>query len=515
MTRRKDLRGRRWAVAAAAVVLGGGMVPASAADLGGDCCADLEERIAELEATTARKGNRKVKLEVSGLVNEALLFWDDGDRSDVYVGTNDAARTRFRFKGEGKITDDLKAGYLLEIGVRANRLNRTDQFNDNGITNNTTGGESANVLDVRHSTWFLSSKTYGKLYVGKTDQATERITEVNTVNTSHFLKHYGRWNGSLVLRLKNGSTGTGAYEGYAIRAGQDPTRQNGATSANFRTWGNILPQSGQSGEGVPGEGDRWNLVRVETPEFEGVLKGFSVSAAWGEDDFWDAAVRYTGEQAGFKFAGGIGYGDYAGTGSLNDRGCAIDASGSGTAQNAGGKADCQTLGLSGSIQHVETGLFVSGAYGIKWDRNRQDTFDLNVAGAGAIDDEDSFYYVQAGIERKFNSLGKTTIYGEYEHYDTGAGISGSGLTATGRPASFNQNNGFARATGFLAGADIDVWGFGINQQVDSAALDLYLGYRYSEADLLVTNNGSRSGGAATTYEVEGVHLVMTGAQIKF
>ena len=31
------------------------------------------ERIAELEATTARKGNRKVKLEVSGHVNEALF----------------------------------------------------------------------------------------------------------------------------------------------------------------------------------------------------------------------------------------------------------------------------------------------------------------------------------------------------------------------------------------------------------------------------------------------------------
>ena len=33
---------------------------ASAADLGGNCCADLEERVAELEATTARKGNRKM-----------------------------------------------------------------------------------------------------------------------------------------------------------------------------------------------------------------------------------------------------------------------------------------------------------------------------------------------------------------------------------------------------------------------------------------------------------------------
>jgi hypothetical protein len=32
---------------------------ASAADLGGNCCADLEERVAELEATTVRKGNRR------------------------------------------------------------------------------------------------------------------------------------------------------------------------------------------------------------------------------------------------------------------------------------------------------------------------------------------------------------------------------------------------------------------------------------------------------------------------
>ena len=40
-----------------------------AADLGGNCCADLEERIAELEATTARKGNRKMSLTITGQVN--------------------------------------------------------------------------------------------------------------------------------------------------------------------------------------------------------------------------------------------------------------------------------------------------------------------------------------------------------------------------------------------------------------------------------------------------------------
>ena len=47
----------------------------SAADLGGNCCADLEERIAELEATTARKGNRKMSLTVSGQITRSIMYW--------------------------------------------------------------------------------------------------------------------------------------------------------------------------------------------------------------------------------------------------------------------------------------------------------------------------------------------------------------------------------------------------------------------------------------------------------
>ena len=58
-----------------AIVAGLGMAPAQAADLGGDCCADLEERIAELEATTVRKGNRVMSLKLSGHVNRAVLWW--------------------------------------------------------------------------------------------------------------------------------------------------------------------------------------------------------------------------------------------------------------------------------------------------------------------------------------------------------------------------------------------------------------------------------------------------------
>ena len=177
-----------------ALVLGAvpaiGAVPAQAADLGGDCCSDLDERIAELESSTARKGNRKVSLTVSGSVNEALLFWDDGFESNVYQGTNDAARGRFRFQGDARINKEWSAGYLLEIGVRSNRLNRTSQIFSHGVTN-LPGGltQDAAGLDLRHSTWFIQSTTYGRIWVGLTDQASERITEINLANTNNFLKH--------------------------------------------------------------------------------------------------------------------------------------------------------------------------------------------------------------------------------------------------------------------------------------------------------------------------------------
>jgi hypothetical protein len=52
----------RLLVAAGAALLIGAHAPAKAADLGGDCCSDLEDRVAELEATTVRKGNKKVSV---------------------------------------------------------------------------------------------------------------------------------------------------------------------------------------------------------------------------------------------------------------------------------------------------------------------------------------------------------------------------------------------------------------------------------------------------------------------
>ncbi len=45
-------------------------------------------------------------------------------------------------------------------------------------------------------------------------------------------------------------------------------------------------------------GGRLNGVRYDTPTFA----GFSLSASWGEDDYWDIAARYSGEFSGIKIS---------------------------------------------------------------------------------------------------------------------------------------------------------------------------------------------------------------------
>ena len=83
---------------------------ARAADLGGDCCADLEERVAELEATTVRKGNKKVSVTLYGKVNKAVLFWDDGAEKNIYAVDNNYEVLAVRPQGLGKNQGRLVGG---------------------------------------------------------------------------------------------------------------------------------------------------------------------------------------------------------------------------------------------------------------------------------------------------------------------------------------------------------------------------------------------------------------------
>ncbi len=110
----------RIAIAAALGLTLGGFAftatPAQAADLGGDCCADLEERVAELEATTVRKGNKKVSVTLSGWVVKSMNYWDDGDIDHFVVGDKDYdLGTRFAITGSATISPGWSAGYNITV----------------------------------------------------------------------------------------------------------------------------------------------------------------------------------------------------------------------------------------------------------------------------------------------------------------------------------------------------------------------------------------------------------------
>src|SRR5215468_4892135 len=126
----------RWAlVAAAGLFVGGVAMPsAKAADLGGDCCADLEERVAELEATTARKGNRKMSLTISGQVNRIVAWYDDGKTSTTYYGLdNTNSSSRFIFNGSAKVTPKVSMGFEIMIEIEAGGTSsKVSQFDEDG-----------------------------------------------------------------------------------------------------------------------------------------------------------------------------------------------------------------------------------------------------------------------------------------------------------------------------------------------------------------------------------------------
>src|SRR3974390_264960 len=130
--------GRTALIAAAGFFVGGvGMPSAQAADLGGHCCADLEERVAELEATTARKGNRKMSLTISGQVNRTVVWWDDGLSSKTFYGLdNRNSSTRLDFSGEAKVTAANKIGFEIQFDNQSGATTSSfQQWNVDGTIN--------------------------------------------------------------------------------------------------------------------------------------------------------------------------------------------------------------------------------------------------------------------------------------------------------------------------------------------------------------------------------------------
>ncbi len=416
------------------------MGSAKAADLGGNCCADLEERVAELEATTVRKGNRKVSLTLTGQIDKEIMYYRDDVRSKTIAGADNInASSRFWFAGDAKITSSVKAGFEMMIewagGTRSdlmNQLGPTLQHNFTVLSNTELSRDGS--LAIRTANWWLEDSRLGRVTVG-------RVNIQGPAST---------------IDISGGDLGVAAWSNVYLQGGGFWLQQKGTTqlsNTNFQTISNFC--YGCSRE----EG-----IRYDTPSIGGLLLG----AFWGQQDRFTVQARYANEFNGVQVAAGAGY--------QHDNQLGFED----PTLAAGKRTDLEQQGYALSVKHVASGLFVQGQYGMHhWNVFNNDS-------TGGKKDGKS-WHIQGGWAKNVFGPGMTTLYGEYgraEGYASGASAT-SAVTATTVPV----NSNFTNFGGFITSDSVDWYGIGMTQKIDSAAMTMYLGWRHFDPKLTTSTAG--------------------------
>lgn len=417
------------ATVAAGFVLASG-ASASAADLGGNCCADLEERVAELEATTARKGNRKVSLTVTGWVTEQVMWWNDGHESNTYViglGTDYASNVQF--VGSAQITPGTSAGYVLRLELRDNNIYSINQSHPDSA--------NPNSVATVESYWYLKNDTLGRFSVGQQSAAGDNAafsSDLSGTQPAAYWVAYDAWD--FKIRLSDGS-----FSNFTWGGGKN------ASGGQCHGWG-----------GGPGDcvGITRNEIRYDSP----VIAGVQVSASWGEDDEWGVTGTYTNHWGDFLVRG---VASYSGT---NDPNLVVP-----NPAVANFQPNSRYLQIAGYLENVPTGIWGN----FQWGHMDSDGYAPN-----------DLYYAKAGVKLKLTSLGVTRPYGEYLRANNG----------------IYDNDGF-----FVPGASQTFWGAGVVQDIDAAALQVWVRGRVLSEDLpLSVTNGLKT---------EDFTEVVGGAMISF
>jgi hypothetical protein len=194
-------------------------------------------------------------------------------------------------------------------------------------------------------------------------------------------------------------------EGPAIFQGAFLIRSNGNFVNNLR-WSDVLRGFNNA---TPGDTARRQVVRYDSPDWHGLV----LSASWGDDDIWDAALTYKQVFGDFSVLARAGYGANNDPGTLRT-----------TPQGnfvIGGlpyittslpNFECTWQGAAATVKHEPTGLFVFGG----WGHMVVDTGNT-VTEAKLIEPDSTPWFVRPGIEKKWCEFGLTEIFANYRHDD--------------------------------------------------------------------------------------------------
>ncbi len=250
-----------------------------------------------------------VSFKISGQVNRAVEYVDNGVNSEWFHVDNDASSTRFRFVGSEEISNGMTAGIVWESQFESNSSANID------VGQNNDGGSA--FSERKMEAYF--SGNWGKATIGQGSGAADGTVEVDLSGTSVI-----------------------TYAGVVDMA----------SSVSFvDSSGTAIATIGGTRNQFDGLG-RVDRLRYDSPK----LGPVTLSASATNGDAWELAARLATEMEGIgKIAAAIGYAD------TQDR-----------ENSSGVKLDYEQLGGSVSFLH-DSGINLTLSYGVRdFDNRSQD-----------------------------------------------------------------------------------------------------------------------------------------------
>jgi hypothetical protein len=361
----------------------------------------------------------------------------------------------------------------IEAGGTSSKLNQFDEDGKVGTQINGTGAASFNAGnvdayfgDARRAAFYIEDARLGRLTVGRYETA-GAITTIDLGGISA--------GASASMILVNGS--------FLIRG------PNGEFFAT--TWGALGDPSANQG--------RAELIRYDSPS----LHGFIFSASLAEaGDYWGVMLRYANEFNGVRVAAGIGWEG------IEDRQTSV-AGTAGPNDLLVPRPEVEAWGASLALLHVPTGLFAQGHYMAAEFSCNANALSLSQSWGQAADckSDAKQWLIQAGITRNWFGIGNTAFFGEYGKSTDFGSTLGAGRDYAAAGGSVAINN--------VIGTEMTVWGFGVTQNLDAAATELYLDYRHFSADIDCSTSCTTGAGPAASLATEDFGVVIGGARVKF
>ena len=425
--------------------------PVFAADNAVACCADLELRIAELEAAAVRTRGRTVELTISGVINRAILVFDDGQNHDAAIVTNDNDNSVVTIEGEaGALGNGWSAGFVLDFDILDAGSGDISQLDQQGFR----------AMELGELSIWLKSDRFGEVSIGKTSArgASSGANEQDLSGTE--------------VAAYAGVTDVGG--GFFLRRSDE----HDAAGPLRVKWDDVIDSLDEP------DG---NVVTYSSPDFWGL----SATALWGEDDIWNLAAAYhqtIGSE--FQIAAAIAVNE-------NHQGRVEDL------------PDHRTVSGSVSVLHLPTGLSLTGASG-----KRDFIQSLTLANGGAATPSSPhFYYAKAGWQGAIIQAGATAAYFEYGRFKDFLGRDADRRTIEGLAnlgaGSACHAGGIAC---FVSESDAQVWGAGVVQSIWSTGTQFYLSYRHFGAGI---NLADAAGSHVSSTPLAELDLFMAGMLIEF